>query len=409
MTDEYDGDTLTAEAGPDGWDMVPTRLWLGGGIPVGADRVWIALMRRSKMSRDQATPRRTLIAADVGMGVRTVDGHLDALVRAGWLLITPRWRDGGNGQTSNHYAVLWNPIDSLDDPRLVAHLQAVAKFERDLAALAARKATAQGRPADAAMDRRDARKSAWSPDAALTRAERYAARITAGQTPRAESARGVAVGTSGREIGSSTPRRSCTGPVQDLHGPRAGSAPLESVPLESVPLESREPLSAGADETDSDPIGQLMILTVAAPTPPAPPSFEEFWAVYPRQVKRAPARARWDQVVKGGANPVAILAGAQRYAAWCQARGKAEEYIAHPQQWLKDGRWTDTIDTTAPGPLAGAKPAPSDVRLAEGMETIRMFAEAEAANPSSPDPMLARLEARSQSRRLAYAPLESTR
>ena len=148
-----------------------------------------------------------------------------------------------------------------------------------------------------------------------------------------------------------------------------------------------------------------MILTVAAPTPP---SFEDFWSVYPRQVKRVPAKARWDQLVKAGADPAAIVAGAAAYAEWCRARCKAQEYIAHPQQWLKDGRWNDRLDPAPAGLPAGAKPAPSDLRLAEGMETRRLMAELEAADPT-PDPVLARLNARAQTRRIAYRPLEDAR
>lgn len=80
-----------------------------------------------------------------------------------------------------------------------------------------------------------------------------------------------------------------------------------------------------------------------SPAAPAADLFDAFWLVYPRHKARPAARRKWDSLTTGrnAVDPAVIIAGAERYAADCRARGVAQEYIAHPLTWLNQGRWED--------------------------------------------------------------------
>lgn len=84
-----------------------------------------------------------------------------------------------------------------------------------------------------------------------------------------------------------------------------------------------------------------------APEPPAlipaqgSPSFDEFWAVYPRHEAKPRARKAWDSALKRGANPREVLEGAHRHAKGHAAAGTEEGFIPHPATWLNNDRWND--------------------------------------------------------------------
>jgi hypothetical protein len=67
-------------------------------------------------------------------------------------------------------------------------------------------------------------------------------------------------------------------------------------------------------------------------------AFDAFWQAYPRQAGRPAARRAWERALRRGADPAAIVAGAQRYAA---DPNRADEYTKNPEGWLDDGRWED--------------------------------------------------------------------
>ena len=100
-------------------------------------------------------------------------------------------------------------------------------------------------------------------------------------------------------------------------------------------------------------------------TQPQTATFEDFWKAYPKKVRKALARAKWDAIVGEGlktktldrdsgtfvdielkATPCEIVEGAKRYAltqrepnGWkLKDDGK---YTAHPATWLNQGRWMD--------------------------------------------------------------------
>lgn len=132
-SDDFDGDTIYVER-PGGFEQIPDALWFGGACTEGALMAYVALSKRGGRE-DRGIPKRSTLAKDMGVkSIRTVDARLDELIEKGWLLITPRFRpDGDQGQTSNHYRLLWTPITSEDDPRLVKHREEIAAFDAAMA------------------------------------------------------------------------------------------------------------------------------------------------------------------------------------------------------------------------------------------------------------------------------------
>ena len=78
--------------------------------------------------------------------------------------------------------------------------------------------------------------------------------------------------------------------------------------------------------------------------------FERFWSVYPKKVGKPSAGKNFAKAVKAGADPEAIIAGAERYAAYL-GNGRTGEFRPipkHPQGWLTDERWKDTLIALEP-------------------------------------------------------------
>ena len=68
-------------------------------------------------------------------------------------------------------------------------------------------------------------------------------------------------------------------------------------------------------------------------------SFAEFWDAYPKRVEKASARKAFEAVVKAGADPGAVIAGAIRYAV--ERAGQDPRYTKHPSTWLRAECWED--------------------------------------------------------------------
>jgi hypothetical protein len=73
--------------------------------------------------------------------------------------------------------------------------------------------------------------------------------------------------------------------------------------------------------------------------------FERFWTTYPRRDganPRKPARDRFRSACKSGAEPEAIIAGADSYRLHCEARELVgTPYVAQATTWLNQQRWLD--------------------------------------------------------------------
>jgi len=294
-------DSIYVERG--NFEQVPDALWAGGATTPRAVVLYLALSKRGSRE-DRGVPKRSTLAKDMGVSsVRTVDAAVDELVEKGWLLITPRLReDADQGQTSNHYRLLWTPITSADDERLVKHQRESAEFDR----IMAEKQAKNGNEGE-----RSVRRASWVAPVQKT-----------APSPRAES---------------------CAPPAQNFDtGPVQETARQESYLSRTTPLENQTTPLVPADAATG---GSADELTLVSPTyaPPTPqPSFEDFWAVYPKTPtgKQAAKRA-WDKAVKI-ASPSFIVEGARRFAADPNLPSKAEEqFIPHASTWLNAGRWED--------------------------------------------------------------------
>lgn len=66
--------------------------------------------------------------------------------------------------------------------------------------------------------------------------------------------------------------------------------------------------------------------------------FERFWTAYPKRAGGNPkkaARQKWDGRIKAGVDATEIIAGAERYARYCEATQKiSTEYVKQAQFWL---------------------------------------------------------------------------
>jgi hypothetical protein len=66
--------------------------------------------------------------------------------------------------------------------------------------------------------------------------------------------------------------------------------------------------------------------------------FEEFWKIYPKSDRGDSKKAAWNEfvaVVKAGADPAAIIAGARQYA----PTRKDPHFVKNPAKWLRDEDW----------------------------------------------------------------------
>lgn len=81
-----------------------------------------------------------------------------------------------------------------------------------------------------------------------------------------------------------------------------------------------------------------------------PAAFEAFWKAYPRKVGKLAAFRAYQRAVKlmGPEPHPRLLEAASRYAKACV--GKEEQYIAHAQTWLNQGRWGDEPTSVAAKP-----------------------------------------------------------
>ncbi len=330
MSRAGDEDSIYVERG--NFEQVPDALWMAGATTPRAVVLYLALSKRGSRE-NRGVPKRSTLAKDMGVSsVRTVDAAVDELVEKGWLLITPRLReDADQGQTSNHYRLLWTPISSTEDERLVKHQRETAEFDRIMAEKQAKNGN---------EGQRSVRRASWVAPVQKT-----------APSPRAES---------------------CAPPAQKIDtGPVQETALQESYLSRTTPLENQTTPLVPADAATGE--GELALISEVLPTTPQP-SFDDFWAVYPKTpIGKQAAKRAWDKAVKV-ASPSFIVEGARRFAADPNLPSKAEEqFIPHAATWLNAGRWED-------GPLpprASARGRAYDDTATWGTEEQRVAQAAE--------------------------------
>ena len=68
--------------------------------------------------------------------------------------------------------------------------------------------------------------------------------------------------------------------------------------------------------------------------------FEAFWQAYGRIGNQKPTRLQFKKALKK-ANFTEIMAGLERYQAYCYQQGRAQKYIMHASTWLRNEGWQD--------------------------------------------------------------------
>lgn len=104
-------------------------------------------------------------------------------------------------------------------------------------------------------------------------------------------------------------------------------------------------------------------ITIPAPKEPAckatekpADGFDEWWAQYPKKVKKLDAEKAYRAALKRGVTPKDLLQGLQRQKAAWKAKGTEPQYIPYPATWLRAGSWEDELDTPT---SATETPAPA--------------------------------------------------
>jgi hypothetical protein len=127
-----------------------------------------------------------------------------------------------------------------------------------------------------------------------------------------------------------------------------------------------------------DPLPNLETVEVNPNPPPySPPALEkpdlgfgEFWQAYPRRLgtnSRKNAEARFRAAVKAGSDAEAIIDGARRYAAQCDATGKTgTEFVKAAEAWLNGRFWEGSYPLSAPS----RAPPPRQARRNTGLEGL---------------------------------------
>lgn len=106
------------------------------------------------------------------------------------------------------------------------------------------------------------------------------------------------------------------------------------------------------------------IRTPAAPAVPGP-TFDDFYAAYPKKREKAAARRAYDKAIKDGVDPHKILAAARSYAK--ERANEDPQYTKHPATWLNKGCYDDEADPQPHAmfdPWDTAAPAANVVRFA---------------------------------------------
>lgn len=82
-------------------------------------------------------------------------------------------------------------------------------------------------------------------------------------------------------------------------------------------------------------------------------SFDEFWLLYPKKVKKKKAKEKFIKVCKKKEDFTCIIEGLQKYIVspdWVKDNG---QFIPHPTTWLNGEMWNDEIEVKENGKCQG--------------------------------------------------------
>jgi hypothetical protein len=84
-----------------------------------------------------------------------------------------------------------------------------------------------------------------------------------------------------------------------------------------------------------------LVTADAVTNPDLSARFDDFWAVYPRRVKKEDARKAWRQVLGKRVDPERVITAAKAHADRWRAQGKETEFVPYPASWLRGGSYDD--------------------------------------------------------------------
>lgn len=295
--------------------VTPEHLICDPRISDRAFRLWCRLDRYAG-DKGGAYPSREALAIELDTSPASIDRATKELIQSGWLEVEER-----PGTSSNY--VLMN-----------APTKATMKLIED--SRKERRAATEPRRAAKAAQRRKQKDAAKVQSSAKAQVS-DGGFITGDDTPKSGADDGGFI--TGAEPGFITgaERGFITGDAQK-------EASLEGSIIEGHPNPSlRSGLTSADASAESD--GSLVLLNeihpdFAGPKAPAP-TFEDFYAVYPRHVGKQAAKKAWDAAVKL-ASPAFIVEGARKFAADPNLpTGADAHFVPHPSSWLRAGRWDD--------------------------------------------------------------------
>jgi hypothetical protein len=111
------------------------------------------------------------------------------------------------------------------------------------------------------------------------------------------------------------------------------------------------PADAGGDDDQPS-------LIEIEPTKPAKPEsrFDEFWALFPRKVKKQGALAAWrKKVLDRKQDQDAILSALRAQIVVWQADPRFPQFVPHPTTWINDARWHDETNQVPLRAVAGGR------------------------------------------------------
>ena len=95
--------------------MVPRWIIQHENLTSGAVRVYACLADMANRDKNYAFPSHKTLEVKTNMSVSSVRRHIDELVNVGALLVRKRFKENGEGQTSNLYTVVHKPMENKED------------------------------------------------------------------------------------------------------------------------------------------------------------------------------------------------------------------------------------------------------------------------------------------------------
>jgi hypothetical protein len=322
------------------YTITPEHLILDPEVDDRAFRLWCRLDRYAG-DNGAAFPFRESLSVELDCSLSSVDRAVEKLVKAGWLA-KERMAAGDR----NAYTLLVVP-----EQTVLARIK-VARKEREVRWAGQRRK----KPADAPSEQVNGGGVVTGDDrgGVVTGDDR----VSSGATT------GVVMGDAHKEAS-----------LSEHHG---RTNPAAAADATAGRLTATVVASTGT-------VGQEVDLftgsALPAPVPQSAPTFEDFWAKYPRKRSKGDAEKAWGQVAKKGAVPSVIMEGLDRFVEHLRRYPRDIQFVAYPATWLRGRGWEDEYDAEmhAVDPRAVERRAREESWLAAGRAMDAATAARQAA------------------------------